>query len=658
MSKRFFSLVTLFSAIFLILATGISFAAYQDIALSCELGATLYNLEKYDDALSEFNRVLAIDPNNKIAKTYIDNIFKRNFQPSAVSAFSLNKNILESEIHLLSKEEAMGRAMAGLQQKGAQSYYLRDYDSPGEEPFEKVKKEGLKAGPLNISGQMQIGFGLTPDDFIWKRANFDLNEKLKSWRVTSEAGFNRKFNTYDPRVYDSLSVNLDTDNKEGFNLHSNVTVDPWSFTGRSDKVTLSSGADTVDIQLRYWSNTGYVVNTTAYSNLKGVPVNIPELKVVDGKTSPLSTAGFTIPEMKITRQFQPLRELWLDYTNDQVKLRIFPMAYQDQAYTSDDPLNITNRHIWWQDSPWLRRYLPGTYHSGNVPVDFTKGIWDDKFSFLSKDSTGMYLTALRGLAFDFQPQEGTSFSTTLASPKDLWQNYTDMDNIISASRFKQYLMDNLLFGATFTTRLGFKTDPNTDLDSQNYVGGVDLSYEIADGLKAQAEVLTSKSYYDTTNSDYKTEARGNTYYFSFITRYPRQSIMDLKNGYEEIKLDKSETFLIKSKFYLARMDKGFDQSLSNFHNTRQDTFWSRHIHFRKPFEYYFEGLEDFRTGWDDLEGTRIGDGIDNGRNVIGFRLYTICLDKYENLFDVRNVHNVNGKFIENVVRDEIGRAHV
>jgi hypothetical protein len=341
----------------------------------------------------------------------------------------------------------------------------------------------------------------------------------------------------------------------------------------------------------------------------------------------------------------------MDYTNDTVKLRAFPMAYQDQAYSSDDPLNISNHGIWWKDSKWLRMYTPGEYHSGTLPSSFTKGSWDDSLSFLSKDSTGKYLTALRGFSFNYQPQETTTFDTTVATPKHLWQDYGEMDNLITASRLKHHFSDNFMLGGTFTSRLGYKVDPQK-LDSQNFVGGVDLGYEIVDGMKAQAEVLTSKSNYDMTDSTYKTESRGNAYYFSFIARYPLKSIMDLKYGYDEIALDKDETFLVKSKFYASRMDKGFDSALSDFHNTRQDVFWSRHLHFRKPMDYYAQGLNGTTNNWNELNSTRIGDGIDIGRNTLGFRIETFLEDRFYNLFDIRNVHNVNDKFIENVVRDE------
>ncbi len=629
-----------------------AFAQGQAVLALCELGKSFYSMGKFDEALSEFNKALLVDPDNRIAREYINKIFIAT--PSPTSSSDLKPVIRRMPVQQpvrpeLSKEEAMELALRKLKRK--EELFNHPYSAVRSFP-ETDKATSPKLGPLRVSGDMQLSFGVAPGDFIWKRANFDLNEKFMSWRVTSEAAFNRRFNTYDPAIYDSLSVNMDTENKQGFNFHSNLTVDPWSFTGKSSKITVNNGTgDAAEIQLMYWSNTGYVLNHTAYGFLKGSTLNIPELKVVDGKTVAENISGYNIPEMKINRQFQPVRELWLDYANDNVKFRAFPMAYQDQAYSSDDPLNISNHGIWWKDSKWLRMYTPGAYHSGNAQADFTKGYWDDSLSFISKDSTGKYLTALRGFSFSLQPGEETVFDTTIATPKHLWQDYATMDNIISASRLKHYLADNLLLGGTFTSRSGFKTNPQK-LDSQNFVGGVDLGYEITEGLKAQAEVLTSKSKYDLSDSAYETESRGNAYYFSFITRYPRSSIMDLKYGYDDIRMAKDESFLVKSKFYASRMDRGFDSSLSDFHNSRQDVFWSRHIHFRKPMDYYSQGLEGPGVNWDELNSSRIGDGIDAGRNTLGFRFETFLEERFYNLFDVRNVHDVNGKFVENVVRDE------
>ena len=666
MSKKISVTFLLFFLGYSLFTPRLTFAASQAAEYLSEIGTTLYSLGKYDDALAEFNKVLLIEPENKTAKEYIAKIFEQPTQEDFLSEipqankkpdFIQDTKIVNLETKPeLTKEQAMNQEMEKLKVNRNNSAYLYGY--PDLMPKEKSER-GVEAGPFKITGETQLSFGITPDDFIWKRANFDLNEKYKSWRLTSNAAFNNRFNTYDPRIYDSLSVNVDTENKDGFNFHTNITIDPWSFTGKSDKTTaLGGNGNTADVELFYWSNTGYVVNNTQRTSNNN-SFGIPELKVEHGNTDPFSAntyrndiavETYNISGMKIHREFQPIRELWLDYTNDLIKFRAFPMAYQDQAYTSDDPLNITNHGIWWKDSMWLRKYTPGNYSS--VDSSFIKGSWDDSLSFLSKDSTGKYLTALRGLSFNFSPQEETSFDTTVATPKHLWQNYDEIDNIIAAARLKHYFARNFMLGGTFTSRSGFKNNLER-LDSQNFVGGLDLGLEITDGLKAQAEVLTSKSNYDMNNSDYKTESRGNAYYFSFVSRYPQKSIMDLKYGYDEIAIDKDESLLLKTKFFGAHIDQGFDSSLSDFHNTRQDTFWSRHIHFRRPMEYYFAGLTKPANNWNELNATRIGDGIDVGRNTLGFRFEAFVDDKIYNLFDLRNVHNVNGKFIENEVRDEL-----
>jgi len=676
----------------------------------CELGKEAYTQGKTEEALSDFNKALLIDPKNKEARVYIDKIFKENLNkensvneipppetPSvespvvnpvpenespavknAVTQMPLAADTLprDSQIQspriqvpasqvqpekILTKDEIMEQELLRANQESVVTNSYNDADlAPKDKKSKKEEDErGIKMGPIKITGEAQVAFGVTSNDFIWKRANFDLNEKFFSWRMLSNSGYNQGMNTYDPAVYDSLSVNLDTENEEGFNLHANITVDPWSFTGKSSKMTVSDGSDPVDVQLLYGANTNYTLNRTYYTSIYGNVLNLPEIKVVKGKAVATTISDaygnlYNIPESDIDTNFQPIRELWLDYTNDIVKFRAFPMAYQDQAYTSDDPLNISNHGIWWKDSKWLRSYTPGVYHPGGIygAATFTKGYWDDSLSFISKDSTGRYLTALRGFSFSLQPQEATTFDTTVATPKTLWQNYDDVDNVISASRLKHQFADNFVVGGTFTSRTGYTIDPQK-LDSQNFVGGLDLSYELIEGVKAQAEVLTSQSKYDMTNSEYETESRGNAYYFSFITRYPRVSLMDLKYGYDEIALAKDEKFLVKSKFYAVRMDKGFDSSLSDFHNTRQDVFWSRHIHFRKPMSYYTDGLEGSGSNWSELNSTRIGDGIDVGRSTLGFRFEVFMEDRFINLFDIRNVHSVDGKFIENVVRDEV-----
>ena len=58
--------------------------------------------------------------------------------------------------------------------------------------------------------------------------------------------------------------------------------------------------------------------------------------------------------------------------------------------------------------------------------------------------------------------------------------------------------------------------------------------------------------------------------------------------------------------------------------------------------------------WDDIKGSAIGNGIDIGRSTFGLRVESRLWDGMaDNLFDARNVHAVNGKFLENVLRDEL-----
>lgn len=626
-----------------------------------ELAISYYNTGKYDAALSEFNKVLVVDPGNKQAKEYIEAIFKRDFTPQEAKPTKSEEisrlfkeyenNTLPAPVEkdqVLSREEAINDAMTAM---GEESLYKK--------PEASEEKEGIKVGFLKISGESQLSMGSTPQDSaIWKRANADLNEK--NYRIISNDAFNRRTNTYDPRIYDRLRVSLDTDNKEGIGFHSNITVDPWSFTGKSPKTTVTSAfGDVAEVELKYWSNTGYTINNIIFSDRFGNTFALPEIKVVDGKTNATTVAGaftpadsLTIPATKIIRNFQPLREFWFDYNQEGTKIRVFPVAYQDQAYTSDDPLVLSNNHIWWQESPWIDAWVPGRVNSGVTPQDFTKGEFDDSLAYFTRDSDGTRLTALRGFSLVLDSIENLSINSTFATPKGLWQDYDEFDNISNATRLKYRLLDNLSLGSLFTYRMGL--NENKDRDLANYVGGFDFTFEPLEGLELSAEIAGSKTQSDLTNPDYKTKKQGNAYNFTVTGTYPRKNIMDLKYGYYELKPEESDDIFIRYKLFATRMDEGFDPSLSDYRETRDDTFWSRHIHFRKPFQYYSAGIYEPSLTYNDLEPYRIGNGVDIGRNALGLRLETTLFNKrLDNLFDVRNVHKTNGKFIENVARDEL-----
>ncbi len=649
MKIKFFKLPLLLAILLLWVGFSPAFGAASSAEYLCQLGIAFYEIGKYNDALLEFNSALAADPGNILARNYIERINDRNaqaFLPAGQIAPSPFSGVDQLE---LSRYDAMERAL----------FELGGRPGEGASAQEKNSKNRYKIGDIYLTGHAQLGIGFNSGETIWKRANYDMNER--NWRMLSQDALNRRFNTFDSRIYDSLSVNMDTDNKEGFNFHSNITVDPWSYTGKASKQTITTAfGDKVEIEQLYWSNTGYSVNQTVRSLRLGNSFNLPEVKVNNGKIGAYSTTGAFTPhdtlnvgESKIYRQFQPFREMFLDYNSEAVNLRLFPIAYQDQALISDDPLGISNHHIWWEDSLWLRSYSPGIYNSGVYVPDFTKGYWDNSLQFLSRDSNGAYLTALRGASMTLQPSDHTYFSTTAATSKTLWQDYGHIDNAVSASRFKQYMGDNFMAGATLTGRVGFNPNQSNSIDQKNFVGGMDLAYQPVKGIKSSAEVLASQTYYDLTDQDYRTKSRGNAYYFSLFGRYPFENVMDLAYGYDEIKPQKNERFLTKSKAYVSYIDDGFYSSLSSFRNTRIDTFWGRHINFRKPFDYYYSGLEYPALKWDEINATRIGDGIDIGRQAVGFRWEAMFKNSFSNLFDVRHVQKTGGGFVEAVVRDEL-----
>lgn len=623
-----------------------------------EFGISFFKSGRYEEALIEFRKVLMLEPQNKTAQNYINSIFEKEGEPFTLPVQKPQrqvsvpppKKVMPTVAPQISREEAIKLALERLSVQGIPPERIETAAS-GE------KSERRIAG-VKVKGSTQLSVGITGDDFIWKQADNNLNEEDS--RIFSDNALNRRTNTFDTRVYDRLEVQVDSDNESGVNFHTDLTVDPWSFTGKGPKMTVGSAfGDTADVELKYWSNTGYTIGEIVNTNRYGNSFALPQIKVNDGSTDFTSVNGayfppdtFFIPASKIERQFQPVREFWVDYMQEGAKVRVFPLAYQDQAYTSDDPLVLSNNRNYWQQSPWLNRWQAGHVNTGVTPFDFTKGRFDDSLAYATRDSDGKFLTGLRGFSFDISPVEDFTLTSTFATPKDLWQDYYSVDNLMDATRATYRLLDNLSLGALFTYRLGL--DENQAQDATHYLWGTDVGYEPIEGLRLDAEVATSKSLENQATTDYKTKSRGNAYYFSATGTYPRVSLMDAQFGYGGIRPDKTDQFFAKYKFYYAHMDEGFYPALSTYRETRDDAFWSRHIHFRKPFAYYYAGLYEPGLTWDTVDAHRIGDGIDIGRDTLGFRVETSSDEKkLGNLLDVRNVHKVDGKLAENVVRDEV-----
>ena len=517
----------------------------------------------------------------------------------------------------------------------------------------------VKKGPLlvetpeaNITGEYQVSMGIEGDDIIWRRANWDLNEK--NWRVLSHAAFNRQINTFDPGIYSAIRFEVDTPEGEKTSLHADIDISPWSFVGKSDKVTASSSFfDTAEIQFKYWGNTGYTINEIVYSDFGGSSLALPEVKVSDWETqliNDLQGVGiekWDIPAAEIEREYWPLREAWFDYNREGVSLRVFPVALQDQAYTSDDILRLSNNAMYWEESPWLSSWAPGNFNSAAAPTDFSKGRFDDSLAFFTRNSRGEFLTNLRGMSLSLS-SDYTTWDIVGASPKTLWQDYDSFDTFDGASRLKHRFADNFEMGGVYAAKAGYEKG---ERDATIQTAGVDISLGINYLTKISMEAASSKSSIDRTTA-YETEKRGNAWKFRLV----QASEGDVFNAdYFGLKPNEDSNLpFYRLRLEFTHMDEAFETGLSSYIRTRDDSYWSRHIHFGDPLAYFGSGFYEPTIGWNDIEPFRFGDGVDYGRDVVGLRIEgsNFLGDKCDWLFDMRNVHLVDGKYFETVSRLE------
>ena len=114
--------------------------------------------------------------------------------------------------------------------------------------------------PLAVSGEMRSTVGIRRDDLVLQEANGDLNER--NFRVLFGPF---RYNTFDPRVFSRLRVDVDSHDTTPWQLHSNLTVDPWSFVGTTDRVTVvgDTPTDSVEVKLKWWSPTNTAINETS-----------------------------------------------------------------------------------------------------------------------------------------------------------------------------------------------------------------------------------------------------------------------------------------------------------------------------------------------------------------------------------------------------------
>lgn len=520
---------------------------------------------------------------------------------------------------------------------------------------EEVSQAQEKPTSTSVHGVIHFGYGYESGDSYWRNANFDLNEK--NFRAISWDRLNRRLNTFDPAIYDRLEFDVDTEPVDNpLSFHTNISLDQWSYLGKSSKQVIYGTNDYADVQILYSGNTAYTMNMDVDTLNAGDLVSIPELKFHRHQISSyLLQTKFSntllLPDTEVKTWFQPVREFWFNYEpTENFKTTVFPLALEDKAYTSDDPLRLSNNRTWWEESPWLSSWKKGHYNPkvGIAPPydvpDFTKGRWDDALAFAVRDSDGKRLTGLRGMTMAFD-KEQTEIDFTVASPKTLWQDYDLLNSLGSSFRAKQHLSDQFYIGTLENFRAGF-TDED-DLDSYNAVAAFDTGFMLNSNSLISAEYSFSYLKQDLTDKDYDSKKDGSAYNLDLM--FTSSDIQTPDKDYFRIQPGEGEQNFFKTRLRMTRMDNGFQSSLSTYLETRDDEYWGRHLTFRDPVS--------FKTiNFNDIDPYRIGNGIDYDRYTINWRTDTLLLDKkIKGLTDIRNVHESStNKYIETVARTEWG----
>jgi hypothetical protein len=524
-------------------------------------------------------------------------------------------------------------------------------------------KDAWKAS-VKVHGRVRLAMGLdTSGDATFTRAHADLNER--NWRILSDEGLNHFSNTYDPAIYSSLRLVVDAAVLPAVSMHLLLVADPWSYTGKSKPVELETAwHDRVKVQYYSWGNSGYTINRTIPTLKNGVTAGLREIKVIKGNIVPPVTMGVNntngagtawdsldIPEMKLHNTFQPVREAWVDVKPDErFSMRVFPMAYQDQAPTSDDPLRLSNNKTYWEESPWLHQWQQGIVNQPLWGVyDFTKGYWDRSLAFYTRDSSGQRLTALRGVTVKVRPEYETTIEGTIATPKTLWQNYDEYTALPASLRVKRFFSDDFYLGSTLNMHRGY-TELKHKLDAENYVESIDAGVTPVPGVKLLAQASRSQSKLDKATPEYTTKREGAAYYASLELSSDRFDM--LKKDYYALQPAKGAEGFYKTRLYYGRMEENFQSSLSNYHETRDDSAWSRNLTFYPAIYRNMPGNEPTTAEADQMPFA-YGNGIDYGRQAFGLRGDVAFNDgKLKGLGDVRRVQTVKGKSIETVSRTQ------
>lgn len=479
---------------------------------------------------------------------------------------------------------------------------------------------------VSIKGAYGASSAFETDKYIWKSANANYQEK--NWQYLYGPD---RVNTYDKRIFDRYDLEIQTHTGTPWNAYTEIKVDPWSFVGVAHE-TLYNGAgwnDSVQIKHLYWEATGKTIPQT-YRTFLSNAVQPGEVKVIGGRLTQATAApaeawvpvepNFTNfsnnNSAKIDYMFRPIRKLWVDYKEDPVYVKTFFLSDQSEALTSDDPLNLSNNHVYWAPSPWIYNFDPGMRLSVGNGIQSAKWNWD--LPWYAQDSNRQFLTFLRGGTFGYNFNDVASLNVTAAAPMSLWDDFDAADNIPIAARFKMDAAPGLDIGSTYTSRYGIYKQ---DLHANSQVLGFDFDYDLGEDTHLIGEYAASHLYMREIGEQQFTNT-GYAY------------VAGIKKKHE----DGRNTFSWDTTF--TNMSRNFAPALADYRDTREDRDWGRHIWF-DPI-----GQED--------AAIRIGDSVDVNRYVVGASARaTISENLVDFYLNCRNVHNsYNNKFIENVTRFE------
>jgi hypothetical protein len=295
----------------------------------------------------------------------------------------------------------------------------------------------------------------------------------------------------------------------------------------------------------------------------------------------------------------------------------------------------------------LRQWTGGRLNAGIVPNVFTQGYWDRALAFFTRDSDGQRLTALRGMSMKFRPDSATTIEAVIASPKTIWQEYSEVTAVPASVRIKRFIEDSFYVGGLFNAHQGFV---DSKKDAENYVESVDGGWMVIDGVKATGQVSMSQSHNDILTPVYDMKKSGQAYYASLEASSDKNDM--LKKDYFGLQPLRGSAAFYKAKLYFGRMDENFESSLANYHETRDDAFWSRHLTFYPSLYRNMPGNEPTASEADRMPFA-IGNGIDQGRQAVGLRA-DVALDggRIEGMGDVRQVMTTGGAYVETVARTE------